>query len=105
MWKLNLYKIILQQVLPFAFRVKVLRFDFKNFKSAFDIFKQINSEAYLGPPWYLDEPQVTWANGVQPLANVTKSSISYVVGVLDFSWICKELTSYRFIYTLMSLPT
>ena len=39
MWKLNLYKIILQQVLPFAFRVKFLRFDFKNFKSAFDIFK------------------------------------------------------------------
>ena len=56
MWKLNLYKIILQQVLPFAFRVKVLRFDFKNFKSAFDIFKQINSEAYLGPPWYFGWP-------------------------------------------------
>ena len=58
MWKLNLYKIILQQVLPFAFRVKVLRFDFKNFKSAFDIFKQINSEAYLGPPWYFG-----WTSG------------------------------------------
>ena len=48
--KLNLYKIILQQGLTFAFRVKVLRFIFKNFKSAFDIFKKINSEAYLGPP-------------------------------------------------------
>ena len=48
--KLNLYKIILQQGLTFAFRVKVLRFVFKNLKSAFDIFKKINSEAYLGPP-------------------------------------------------------
>ena len=48
--KLNLCKILLQQVLTFAFRVKVLRFIFKNFKSAFDIFKKINSEAYLGPP-------------------------------------------------------
>ena len=48
--KLNLYKIILQQGLTSAFRVKVLRFIFKNFKSAFDIFKKINSEAYLGPP-------------------------------------------------------
>ena len=47
--KLNLYKIILQ-VLTFAFWVKVLRFVFKNLKSAFHIFKKINSEAYLGPP-------------------------------------------------------
>ena len=48
--KLNLYKIVLQQVLTFAFLVKVLRFVFKNFKSAFDIFKKINSQAYLEPP-------------------------------------------------------
>ena len=39
--KFNQHKIILQQVLTFAFRVKVLRFVFKSFKSAF--------EAYLGP--------------------------------------------------------
>ena len=48
--KLNLYKIVLQQVLTFAFLVKVLCFVFKNFKSAFDIFKKINSQAYLEPP-------------------------------------------------------
>ena len=48
--KLNLYKIVLQQVLTFAFLVKVLRLVFKNFKSAFDIFKKINSQAYLEPP-------------------------------------------------------
>ena len=48
--KLNIYKVILQQVPTFAFQEKVLGFVFKNLKSAFDIFKKINSEAYLGPP-------------------------------------------------------
>ena len=49
--KRDLYKIILQ-VLTFAFRVKVLRFVFKNVKSTFEVFKKINSEAYLELPWY-----------------------------------------------------
>ena len=39
--KLNLYKIILQQVLTFAFRVKILCSVFKNFKSAFDILRKL----------------------------------------------------------------
>ena len=56
--KRDLYKIILQ-VLTFAFRVKVLRFVFKNVKSAFDVFKKVFKRRIENLPDILDGPQVT----------------------------------------------